>query len=137
MVKSIVDAMVSAVSMNEDESVASVNFDVLDKAIADVRALRKELKEQFKEVEKAEKEAANAEFGKIGKAYYDSLAVGSEFSYKKSDGTILVATKIETKSNSGKRASCALVENIGKTPNRYPEFYQVIVPADWTIEVSA
>ena len=137
MVKSIVDAMVSAVSMNEDGSVASVNFDILDKAIADVRAFRKELKEQFKEVEKAEKEAANAELGKIGKAYYDSLAIGAEFSYKKSDGTVLVATKIETKSNSGKRASCALVENIGKTPNRYPEFYQVIVPADWTMQISA
>ena len=137
MVKSIVDTMVSAVVMNKDGSVASVNFDVLDKAIADVRAFRKELKEQFKEVEKAEKEAANAELGKIGKAYYDSLAIGAEFSYKKSDGTVLVATKIETKSNSGKRASCALVENIGKTPNRYPEFYQVIVPTDWTMQISA
>ena len=137
MVKSIVDAMVSAVAMNEDGSVASVNFDVLDKAIADVRSLRKELKEQFKVTEKAEKEAVNAELGKIGKAYYDSLAIGDEFSYKKSDGTVLVATKIETKSNSGKRASCALVENIGKTPNRYPEFYQVVVPADWTMQASA
>ena len=137
MVKSIVDAMVSAVAMNEDGSVASVNFDVLDKAIADVRALRKELASKNKELLKAEKEAANVELGKIGKAYYDSLAVGAEFSYKKSDGTVLVATKIETKSNSGKRASCALVENIGKTSNRYPEFYQVIVPADWTMQISA
>ena len=127
MVKSIVDAMVSAVAMNEDGTVASVNFDVLDKAIADIRALRKELKEQFKEIEKAEKEAANAELGKIGKAYYDSLAIGEEFSYKKSDGTVLVATKIETKSNSGKRASCELVECSTKSAKRYPEFYQVIV----------
>ena len=81
MVKSIVDAMVSAVVMNEDGSVVSVNFDVLDKAIADVRALRKELASKNKELLKAEKEAANAELGKIGKAYYDSLAIGEEFSY--------------------------------------------------------
>ena len=137
MVKSIAQSIVDSVVVAENGEVTSVNFYMLDKAIADIRSLRKELKEQFKEAEKAEKEAVNAKFGKIGKAYYDSLAVGEEFSYKKSDGTVLVATKIETKSNSGKRASCALVENTGKTPNRYPEFYQVVDPADWTMQASA
>ena len=130
MVKSIAQSIVDSVVVAEDGSVTSVNFYMLDKAIAEVRSLRKELKEQFKEAEKAEKEAANAELGKIGKAYYDSLAIGEEFSYKKSDGTILKARKIETKSNSGKRASCELIECSTKSAKRYPEFYQVIVPTE-------
>ena len=130
MVKSIAQSIVDSVVVAENGEVTSVNFYMLDKAIAEVRSLRKELKEQFKESEKAEKEAVNAKLGKIGKAYYDSLAIGEEFSYKKADGTILKARKIETKSNSGKRASCELVECSTKSAKRYPEFYQVIVPTE-------
>ena len=100
---------------------------MLDKAIAEVRSLRKELNEQFKEATKEVKKAANEEAGKSAKAYYDSLAIGDEFEFKKADGTILKARKIETKSNSGKRASCELLEYSTKSPKRYPEFHQVIV----------
>ena len=130
MVKSIAQSIVDSVVVAEDGSVTSVNFDVLDKAIADIRAMRKELNEQFKETEKAEKEAVNAKLGKIGKAYYDSLAIGEEFSYKDAKGNILRARKIETKSNSGKRASCELIECSTKSAKRYPEFHQVIVPTE-------
>ena len=126
MVNAIAQAIAQSVVV-ENDVVTSVDFDMLDKAIADVRALRKELKEQFKEVAKAEKEAANAELAKAGKAYYDSLAIGDEFEYKTADGTVLKARKIETKSNSGKRASCELLEYSTKSPKRYPEFHQVIV----------
>ena len=128
MVKSIAQSIVDSVVVAENGEVTSVNFYMLDKAIADVRAMRKELKEQFKETEKAAKVAANAKLAKAGKAFYDSLAIGEEFEYKKADGTILKARKIETKSNSGKRASCELVECSTKSAKRYPEFYQVIVP---------
>ena len=126
-----VNAIVQAITQSvvvENDVVTSVNFYVLDKAIADVRAMRKELKEQFKEAEKAAKVAANAELAKAGKAFYDSLAIGDEFEYKTADGTVLKARKIETKSNSGKRASCELVECSTKSAKRYPEFHQVIVP---------
>ena len=130
MVKSIAQSIVDSVVVAENGEVTSVNFDMLDKAIADVRSLRKELNEQFKEATKEAKKLANEEAGKSAKAYYNSLKVGAEFEYKKADGTILKARKIETKSNSGKRASCELVECSTKSAKRYPEFYQVIVPTE-------
>ena len=125
-VNAIAQSMVESVVVAEDGSVTSVNFDVLDKAIADVRAMRKELNEQFKEAKKL----ANEEAGKSAKEYYDSLAVGDEFSYKDAKGNVLRARKIETKSNSGKRASCELIECSTKSAKRYPEFHQVIVPTE-------
>ena len=130
MVKSIAQSIVDSVVVAENGEVTSVNFDMLDKAIADVRSLRKELNEQFKESAKEAKKLANEEAGKSAKEYYDSLPIGAEFEYKKADGTILKARKIETKSNSGKRASCELVECSTKSAKRYPEFYQVIVPTE-------
>ena len=127
MVNAIAQAITQSVVV-ENDVVTSVDFEMLDKAIADVRAMRKELKEQFKESEKAAKVAANAKLAKAGKAFYDSLAIGEEFEYKTADGTVLKARKIETKSNSGKRASCELIECSTKSAKRYPEFHQVIVP---------
>ena len=127
MVNAIAQAITQSVVV-ENDVVTSVDFEMLDKAIADVRAMRKELKEQFKEAEKAAKVAANAKLAKAGKAFYDSLAIGDEFEYKTADGTVLKARKIETKSNSGKRASCELIECSTKSAKRYPEFHQVIVP---------
>ena len=129
-VNAIAQSMVESVVVAEDGSVTSVNFDVLDKAIADVRAMRKELNEQFKEANKEAKKLANEEAGKSAKEYYDSLAIGDEFSYKDAKGNVLRARKIETKSNSGKRASCELIECSTKSAKRYPECYQVIVPTE-------
>ena len=63
-VNAIAQSMVESVVVAEDGSVTSVNFDVLDKAIADVRSLRKELNEQFKESAKEAKKLANEEAGK-------------------------------------------------------------------------
>ena len=129
-VNAIAQSMVESVVVAENGEVTSVNFDVLDKAIADVRSLRKELNEQFKESAKEAKKLANEEAGKPAKEYYDSLAVGDEFSYKDAKGNVLRARKIETKSNSGKRASCELIECSTKSAKRYPEFHQVIVPTE-------
>ena len=128
MVKSIAQSIVDSVVVAENGEVTSVNFEMLDKAIAEVRSLRKELNEQFKEATKEAKKLANEEAGKAAKVYYDSLPIGAEFSYKDAKGNILKARKIETKSNSGKRASCELIECSTKSAKRYPEFHQVIVP---------
>ena len=130
MVKSIAQSIVDSVVVAENGEVTSVNFEMLDKAIADVRSLRKELNEQFKEAAKEATKLANEEAGKSAKASYDSLPIGAEFSYKDAKGNVLRARKIETKSNSGKRASCELVECSTKSAKRYPEFYQVIVPTE-------
>ena len=112
---------------NEEGTVTAFDLETLDTVIAELRSARKEIAANNKEAAKAEKTAANAELAKAGKAYYDSLAVGDLFTYKTADGTILEARKIETKSNSGKRASCELVECSTKSAKRYPEFHQVIV----------
>ena len=130
MVKSIAQSIVDSVVVAENGEVTSVNFEMLDKAIAEVRSLRKELNEQFKEAAKEAKKLANEEAGKSAKVYYDSLPIGAEFSYKDAKGNVLKARKIETKSNSGKRASCELIECSTKSAKRYPEFYQVIVPTE-------
>lgn len=84
--------------------------------------------EQFKETAKKEKEEKKAELAVGGKAYYNSLRIGAEFSYKSADGVIHKARKIETKSDSGLRAACELLECSTKSPKRYPTFDQVIVP---------
>ena len=130
MVKSIAQSIVDSVVVAENGEVTSVNFEMLDKAIAEVRSLRKELNEEFKEATKEAKKLANEEAGKSAKVYYDSLPIGAEFSYKDAKGNILKARKIETKSNSGKRASCELIECSTKSAKRYPEFHQVIVPTE-------
>ena len=121
-------SVIEALSTKDAEGkVVAFDLEALDSTIAELRSARKEIAANNKEAAKAEKTAANAELAKAGKAYYDSLAVGDLFTYKTADGTILEARKIETKSNSGKRASCELVECSTKSAKRYPEFYQVIV----------
>ena len=112
---------------NEEGTVTAFDLETLDTVIAELRSARKEIAANNKEAAKAEKTAANAELAKAGKAYYDSLAVGDLFTYKTANGTVLKARKIETKSNSGKRASCELIECSTKSAKRYPEFHQVIV----------
>ena len=112
---------------NEEGTVTAFDLETLDTVIAELRSARKEIAANNKEAAKAEKTAANAELAKAGKAYYDSLAVGDLFTYKTADGTVLEARKIETKSNSGKRASCELIACSTKSAKRYPEFHQVIV----------
>ena len=108
------------------------NGDVLQsfdwEALSEVtKALNNHLKthkEQVKETAKKEK----AELAVGGKAYYNSLKVGAEFSYKSADGVVHRAKKIETKSDSGLRAACELLECETKSAKRYPTFDQVIVP---------
>ena len=85
-------------------------------------------KEQVKETAKKEKEEKKAELAVGGKAYYNSLRVGAEFSYKSADGIVHKARKIETKSDSGLCAACELLECETKSAKRYPTFDQVIVP---------
>lgn len=84
--------------------------------------------EQVKETAKKEKAEKKAELAVGGKAYYNSLKVGAEFSYKSADGVVHRAKKIETKSDSGLRAACELLEYETKSAKRYPTFDQVIVP---------
>jgi len=65
-----------------------------------------------------------------GKEYYDNLKVGDEFKYVMSNGTVVTARKIETKSKSGLSAACEVVSGLdiseGKTKRRYPKFNKIL-----------
>ena len=65
-----------------------------------------------------------------GKEYYDNLKVGDEFQYVMSNGTVVTAKKIETKSKSGLTAACEVVSGLeiaeGKTKKRYPKFSKIL-----------
>ena len=65
-----------------------------------------------------------------GKEYYDNLKVGDEFQYVMSNGTVVTARKIETKSKSGLTAACEVVSGLeiaeGKTKKRYPKFSKIL-----------
>ena len=65
------------------------------------------------------------------KRYYDSLAVGAEFQYRLSDGTIVTARKSSIDHSGGKRADCEVAAGIKiiKNPKRFPNFSMVIVPS--------
>ena len=106
----------------------SFDWEALSEVAKALNNYLKAHKEQVKETAKKEKEEKKAKLAVGGKAYYNSLGVGAEFSYKSADGVIHKARKIETKSDSGLRAACELLECETKSAKRYPAFDQVIVP---------
>ena len=114
---------------NENGEVTAFDFDSFNSLVDELVETRKQLKKEAKEAEKEKKEAEREVLAETGKKYYDSLAEGDEFEYKNSEGKILKARKIKTKSNTGTTAACELLEFKTKTGKRYPKFYQVVVPA--------
>jgi hypothetical protein len=129
--QSIVDSLIQK---NEEGYITSMDFDTLNETVSQLVKARKEIREQNAAIIKARKDAENAVKAEAGKAYYDALPVGGEFQYKLSDGSIMEATKIETKSKTGLTAACELVNppEDAKTSVRYPKFWQVVVPAEDT-----
>lgn len=110
----------------------SFDLNGLDALIADLRGMAKdkraEMKDEIAEQKKANKEA-NAE---VGKAFYNSLAIGDEFEIT-IGGKATLVKKIATKSKTAGSAACEIVGWVndgsnGKTPNRYLGFDKVIVP---------
>lgn len=108
-----------------------VNLDGIEEFKKELMEQIKVLKAENKDALKAERDAEREEIAKVGKAYYDGLKIGDHFTYTMSDGTIVEAIKIQTKSNTGATASCELVEvpEGAKSNKRYPKFWQVNVPA--------
>ena len=112
---------------NENGEVTAFDFDSFSALVDELVETRKQLKKEAKEAEKEKKEAEREVLSEAGKKYYDSLAEGAIFHYKNSEGKILEARKIKTKSNTGTTAACELLEFTTKTGKRYPKFYQVII----------
>ena len=121
------DIISAFATVNEDGSVSSFDFDSFNALVDELVETRKQLKKEAKEAEKEKKEAEREVLAEAGKKYYDSLAEGAIFHYKNSEGKVLEAKKIKTKSNTGTTAACELLEFTTKTGKRYPKFYQVII----------
>ena len=121
-----------------DQLSANGSFDLarLDAIIAELRGVAKEKRVDAKDAEKKAKDDEIAKFAEIGKAYYDSLAVGDEFEFRMASGNKFWGKKIETKSKSGSTAACELLTppDGAKNTKRYPKFSQVVVPADFSVE---
>ena len=122
--KEVVAKVIYACGKWEEDILLNFDWEALSEVTKALNNYLKAHKEQVKETAKKEK----AELAVGGKAYYNSLKVGAEFSYKSADGVVHRAKKIETKSDSGLRAACELLEYETKSAKRYPEFHQVIVP---------
>ncbi len=114
---------------NEANEVTSFNFADFDELVSTLVTERAKIRKDNKEAIKAQKEADNAVLAEKGKAFYNSLKEGDEFTYKTADGTIVTARKILTKSGAGNSAACQVIAGIetGKSDKRYPKFHQVIV----------
>ena len=125
-------------SFNENNEVVAFDLTTLDAVIAELRSVAKDARTKSKDDEKAKKDADKAELAERGKAYYDSLAEGDEFSYTDASGKEWDGIKIATKSKTGSTAACELVNppEGAKNTKRYPKFHQVVVPADWTMPVA-
>ena len=123
-------------SFNENNEVVAFDLATLDEVIKELRSVAKDARTKFKDDEKAKKDADKAELAERGKAFYDSLAVGDEFSYTDASGKEWVAIKIETKSKTGSTAACELIDppTGAKNTKRYPKFHQVVVPADFVVD---
>ena len=123
-VNTVVKETLHACGTWNEDVLQSFDWEALSEVAKALNNHLKAHKEQVKETAKKEKE----ELAVGGKAYYNSLKVGAEFSYKSADGVVHRAKKIETKSGSGLRAACELLEYETKSARRYPTFEQVIVP---------
>ena len=127
---------VVAAFSTKDEAGKVVAFDFadFDKLVSELVTERAKIRKENKEAIKNEKEAMREALSAPAKKFYDALKVGEEFDYKTADGTIVHAKKIETKSKAGLSAACEVISGIeiadGKSPKRYPKFYQLVVPTN-------
>ena len=97
-------------TLNENGEVVAFDFDAFSALVTELYKDRTTIRASNEEEIKAQKNAENAKLAEIGKAYYKSLKVGDEFSYKDSKGKIWKARKIETKSGTDSTAACELLE---------------------------
>jgi len=118
-------------TVDENGNITDFDFDSFDNLVKELVTARKNMRADAKEAKKAKQAEENEAKAEEGKKYYDSLNTGDEFKYIASDGTVVTAKKITTKSNSGLSAACEVVAGIEvkKSAKRYPKFYQIVIPA--------
>ena len=120
-------------TLDSDGNVVAFDFDSFNALVTELYKDRTTIRASNEEEIKAQKNAENAKLAEIGKAYYKSLKVGDEFSYKDSKGKTWKGRKIETKSGTDSTAACELLElpEGSKKAARYPKFHTVVVPAEF------
>ena len=127
------DVMTGLSDVDANGNVTAIDIDGMTELVKMIQAKKKELKDLVAEQNKEAKKEANAELAAAGKAYYDSLAIGDTFSYKDAKGKVWEVEKIETKSKSGLSAACKVsdeirIANNWKKAEKYPKFYQIVIP---------
>ena len=127
------DVMTGLSDVDANGNVTAIDIDGMTELVKMIQAKKKELKDLVAEQNKEAKKEANAELAAAGKAYYDSLAIGDTFSYKDAKGNVWEVEKIETKSKSGLSAACKVsdeirIANNWKKAEKYPKFYQIVIP---------
>ena len=127
------DVMAGLSDVDANGNVTAIDIDGMTELVKMIQAKKKELKDLVAEQNKEAKKEANAELAAAGKAYYDSLAIGDTFSYKDAKGNVWEVEKIETKSKSGLSAACKVsdeirIANNWKKAEKYPKFYQIVIP---------
>lgn len=130
----LITSVVDSLSTKDDEgNVVAFDLDTLKEVIKGLQAVAKEARIADKDKAKEDKKLREKNEAVFGKAYYDTLNEGDEFSYKNASGEILTGKKILTKSKTGSTAAMELNEipEGSKSAKRYPKFHQVIVPAEF------
>ena len=128
----IVSSVVASLSTMDDAgNVVAFDLDGLKEVIKGLQSVGKEARIADKDKAKEDKKLREKNEAIVGKAYYDALLEGDEFSYKDASGKILTGKKILTKSKTGSTAAMELNEipEGSKTAKRYPKFHQLVVPA--------
>lgn len=123
--------------LDENGNAIAFDFDSLVETIKELQTVAKEKRAENKDAEKAKKESERADASALAKAYYDTLNEGDKFEYRTAAGNKFTLTKIATKSKSGLTAAGELDPSLveaGKSNKRYPKFYQLVVPADFSVK---
>ena len=138
-VNEIVDVVVSSITVD-----GNVDFDALKEIISDLQKFKKEMKEVADAQAKEAKEAKKAESAEAGRAYVETLAVGSDISYTMADGTVVNGTLVKF---SDKTVTIQLPDDspllVGKNTERkgynlrYVKFDKIVVPAEVSAEMVA
>lgn len=129
--QNIINTIIESVTVD-----GNVNLDALNEIVDGLKKTVKLVKDEQKKAKAEAKAKERADVGEVAKVFYNSLAVGEVFSYRTSDGTVHEAKKIETKSKTGATAACELINPPAnaKTTKRYPKFYQIVLPEDYSVE---
>lgn len=117
-----------------------IDCDMLQEIITALQSVKKTAKEEFAAMKKEADTEAKNKLAERGKAYFETLQVGSPISWVKADGSVITGTVGEQKKGA-KTAHVILNEIPASTtsknpkPDRYAKFNAIVVPEDFEMPV--